>query len=423
MDEQKNTSETEIQKTEPAESKKRCFGLVVRRLAKRWFIDAFSGMALGLFATLIAGTIFEQLGKLLGGADGNWISNLFLQVATVAKFMMGAGIGAGIAYSLKCDKLTIFSCIVAGMAGANASGWLPTLQITVGVGNPIGAYLAALISAEICSLVAGRTKLDIIVLPLLAMLVAGVVAVTLCPPVTWLLAKLGEGIALATEFTPFFMGIIIAVVMGILLTLPTSSAAIWVAIALNNTSDAMLLAGGAAVVGCCCHMVGFAVMSFKENRWSGLISQGIGTSMLQIPNVMKNPRILIPPTLASAICGPLATCLFGLRCNASGGGMGTAGLVGLFGTIEASVAACHGHSSAYVCFAGCFKLGILPDFKKGGLDKGKRFEAGTCIRKIAICLRRVPKKSEVDNFGQQKSRYFFRYARQFACAGSNRAVV
>lgn len=250
--------------------------------------------------------------------------------------MMGAGIGAGIAYSLKCDKLTIFSCIVAGMAGANASGWLPTLQITVGVGNPIGAYLAALISAEICSLVAGRTKLDIIVLPLLAMLVAGVVAVTLCPPVTWLLAKLGEGIALATEFTPFFMGIIIAVVMGILLTLPTSSAAIWVAIALNNTSDAMLLAGGAAVVGCCCHMVGFAVMSFKENRWSGLISQGIGTSMLQIPNVMKNPRILIPPTLASAICGPLATCLFGLRCNASGGGMGTAGLVGLFGTIEAS---------------------------------------------------------------------------------------
>lgn len=336
MDEQKNTSETEIQKTEPAESKKRCFGLVVRRLAKRWFIDAFSGMALGLFATLIAGTIFEQLGKLLGGADGNWISNLFLQVATVAKFMMGAGIGAGIAYSLKCDKLTIFSCIVAGMAGANASGWLPTLQITVGVGNPIGAYLAALISAEICSLVAGRTKLDIIVLPLLAMLVAGVVAVTLCPPVTWLLAKLGEGIALATEFTPFFMGIIIAVVMGILLTLPTSSAAIWVAIALYNTSDAMLLAGGAAVVGCCCHMVGFAVMSFKENRWSGLISQGIGTSMLQIPNVMKNPRILIPPTLASAICGPLATCLFGLRCNASGGGMGTAGLVGLFGTIEAS---------------------------------------------------------------------------------------
>ena len=336
MDEQKNTSETEIQKTEPAESKKRCFGLVVRRLAKRWFIDAFSGMALGLFATLIAGTIFEQLDKLLGGADGNWISNLFLQVATVAKFMMGAGIGAGIAYSLKCDKLTIFSCIVAGMAGANASGWLPTLQITVGVGNPIGAYLAALISAEICSLVAGRTKLDIIVLPLLAMLVAGVVAVTLCPPVTWLLAKLGEGIALATEFTPFFMGIIIAVVMGILLTLPTSSAAIWVAIALNNTSDAMLLAGGAAVVGCCCHMVGFAVMSFKENRWSGLISQGIGTSMLQIPNVMKNPRILIPPTLASAICGPLATCLFGLRCNASGGGMGTAGLVGLFGTIEAS---------------------------------------------------------------------------------------
>lgn len=339
MDEQKNISVAEATQQEPSENKKGKFSAVVKRLAKRWFIDAFSGMALGLFATLIAGTIFEQIGKLISGANGNWVGNLFLQVAAIAKFMMGAGIGAGIAYALKCDKLTIFSCIVAGMAGANAKGWLPALEITVGVGNPIGAYLAALVSAEICSLVAGKTKLDIIILPLLAMLSTAAVVISLCPPVTWLLNKLSEGIALATEFTPFFMGIVIAAVMGILLTLPTSSAAIWVAIALNNTSDAMLLAGGAAVVGCCCHMVGFAVMSFRENGWSGLISQGIGTSMLQIPNVMKNPRILIPPTLASAICGPLATCLFKLRCNASGGGMGTAGLVGVFGTIEASVGA------------------------------------------------------------------------------------
>lgn len=326
--------ETQIQLSAPQKSK---FWATVKRLSKRWFIDAFSGMALGLFATLIAGTIFEQIGELINGAQGNWVGNLFLQVAKIAKFMMGAGIGAGIAYSLKCDKLTIFSCVVAGMAGANAQGWLPVLEINIGVGNPIGAYIAALISAEICTLVAGRTKLDIIILPLLAMATTAIVVISLCPPITWLLNKLSEGIALATEFTPFFMGIIIAVVMGILLTLPTSSAAIWVAIALNNTSDAMLLAGGAAVVGCCCHMVGFAVMSFRENGWSGLISQGIGTSMLQIPNVMKNPRILIPPTLASAICGPMATCLFQLKCNASGGGMGTAGLVGVFGTIEASV--------------------------------------------------------------------------------------
>ncbi|MFR3347266.1 MAG: PTS transporter subunit IIC [Christensenellales bacterium] len=329
MDEQKNTSETEIQKTEPAESKKRCFGLVVRRLAKRWFIDAFSGMALGLFATLIAGTIFEQLGKLLG-LEQHWIAICFAG-GNRCEGMMGAGMSAALPIrSSKTSAIFLRSRYGERKRKRLASTLKP-------VASAIRrTYLAALISAEICSLVAGRTKLDIIVLPLLAMLVAGVVAVTLCPPVTWLLAKLGEGIALATEFTPFFMGIIIAVVMGILLTLPTSSAAIWVAIALNNTSDAMLLAGGAAVVGCCCHMVGFAVMSFKENRWSGLISQGIGTSMLQIPNVMKNPRILIPPTLASAICGPLATCLFGLRCNASGGGMGTAGLVGLFGTIEAS---------------------------------------------------------------------------------------
>jgi len=160
-----------------------------------------------------------------------------------------------------------------------------------------------------------------------------VLVVTVCPPVTWLINKLGEGIALATEVTQFFMGIIIAVIMGILLTLPTSSAAIWVALAQNSTSDVMLLAGGAAVVGCACHMVGFAVMSFKENGWSGLISQGIGTSMLQIPNIMKNPKILLPPVIASAICGPLSTCLFQLKCSAVGGGMGTAGLVGVIDTI------------------------------------------------------------------------------------------
>lgn len=308
----------------------------IKFFAKRWFIDAFTGMALGLFATLIAGTIFAQIATLVNVGGENMVGNLINQVATIAKFMMGAGIGAGIAYMLKTDKLTLFSCIVAGMVGANASGWMSGFSVAVGIGNPIGAYLTSLAVAEICQLYAGKTRLDIILIPIGALLITCVVAITLCPPVTWLIAKIGEGIALATEATPFVMGIVIAVAMGILLTLPTSSAAIWVALAQGVTSDAMLLAGGAAVVGCACHMVGFAVMSFKENGWSGLIAQGLGTSMLQIPNVMRNPKIFIPPVVASAICGPLSTCLFMLKCGATGGGMGTAGLVGVFSTIEFS---------------------------------------------------------------------------------------
>ena len=321
--------------------KKRCVFMAqskvwskVKYFAKRWFIDAFSGMALGLFATLIAGTIFAQIAVLVNSGGQNVFGNLLGQIATIAKFMMGAGIGAGIAYMLKTDKLTLFSCIVAGMVGANASGWLPDFSVAVSIGNPIGAYLTSLAVVEICSLYAGKTRLDIILIPIGAMFVTCIVAVTLCPPVTWAIEKLGQGIALATDATPFLMGIIIAVAMGVLLTLPTSSAAIWVALAQGISDDAMLLAGGAAVVGCACHMVGFAVMSFKENGWSGLIAQGVGTSMLQIPNIMKKPIIMLPEIVASAISG-LVAVLLNIRCTAAGGGMGTSGLVGLFGVIDA----------------------------------------------------------------------------------------
>jgi len=337
----------------------------IKYFAKRWFIDAFSGMALGLFATLIAGTIFAQIASLVNSGGENMVGNLLNQIATIAKFMMGAGIGAGIAYMLKTDKLTLFSCIVAGMVGANATGWLPDFAVAVGVGNPIGAYLTSLVVVEICQLYAGKTRLDIILIPIGAMFVTCVVAVTLCPPITWLIEKLGQGIALATDATPFFMGIIIAVALGILLTLPTSSAAIWVALAQGISDEAMLLAGGAAVVGCACHMVGFAVMSFEENGWSGLIAQGLGTSMLQIPNVMKNPKILIPPVVASVVCGPLSTCLFGLKCGAAGGGMGTAGLVGVFGTIEASAAI----SPAMLALGIILLMFILPGFICWGMTK------------------------------------------------------
>ncbi|HOK81387.1 MAG: PTS sugar transporter subunit IIC [Clostridiales bacterium] len=305
---------------------------IAAKLAKRWFIDAFSGMALGLFATLIAGTILVQIGKLAGDND---IGNFIQMIGKTAQALMGAGIGAGIAYMLKADKLTIFSCMVAGFFGAKAERFVPIALAAVG--NPVSAYVTALITCEICMLIAGRTGLDIVVIPLTAMVISGVLGYFVTPYVNWAIAQLSTGIAAAMEWSPFVMGIVISVVMGLILTLPTSSAAIWVSIALAHPDSPMLLlAGGASVVGCAAHMVGFAVASFRENGFAGLIAQGLGTSMLQIPNLMKNPRILIPPVVASAIVGPLATTVFKIKCNASGGGMGTSGLVGVFGVIEAS---------------------------------------------------------------------------------------
>ena len=311
------------------------FGETCKKYANRWFISAFSGMAQGLFCTLIAGTIFSLFAKWIGD---NPFGNMVAAMANIAKSAMGFGIGVGIAHSLECNKLTVFSCGVAGFIGAFAdkitAGTFTAL--TLGApGNPIGAYIVALLCAEIVSLYAGKTKFDILIVPL-GTLILSLGGVYVAWPFVWVINKLGLFIEWATSITPFFMGIIIAVVMGVLLTMPTSSAAIWIAVASGNTSDAMLIAGGAAVVGCSCHMIGFAVASFRENGISGLISQGLGTSMLQIPNIMKKPVIMLPEIIASAVLGPVSTCLFGLKCNASGGGMGTSGLVGVFGTIEAS---------------------------------------------------------------------------------------
>ena len=311
-------------------------------LAKRWFIDAFTGMALGLFATLIAGTILCTIAKIFP-ADSRafYIVNT---IGSIAKSLMGAGIGVGIAFKLKGKPLVIFTAAVAGFAGAFSNAIIAgTLALKLGApGNPIGAYVVALMAIEIASLYAGKTKFDIILIPL-GMMIISIFGLYVAWPFIWVVDQLGKLIAIATNATPFLMGIIIAVIMGILLTMPTSSAAIWVAVAspvLAGTDatlvDAMLLAGGAAVVGCSCQMVGFAVMSFKENGFSGLISQGLGTSMLQIPNIMKNGWTFVPPIVASAICGPIATCVFKLKCGTAGGGMGTSGLVGVIDTFTQS---------------------------------------------------------------------------------------
>lgn len=312
----------------------------VKAIPKRYFITAFSGMAQGLFVTLIAGTILAQIAGWIGD---NYVGNTLLYIANIAKSLMGAGIGVGIAHTLGKNKLLTFSAAVAGMIGAFADklmvGSAAFTMLGLGApGNPIGAYVVTMFVVEIVALYAGKTKLDIILVPLGSMLLA-FGGVFVAWPFIWLVNQLGALIAVATNATPFIMGIVVAVAMGILLTMPTSSAAIWVAVASPVLSgfavgsieyEAILLAGGAATVGCACHMVGFAVASFRENGVGGLIAQGIGTSMLQIPNIMKKPVIMTPMVISSAICGPLATCVFALKCGTAGGGMGTSGLVGVF---------------------------------------------------------------------------------------------
>ena len=334
----------------------------VKYFLKRWFIDAFSGMAQGLFCTLIAGTILEQIASWCGD---NAFAGMLLVISRIAKILMGAGIGVGIAYKLGAKPLVIFTAAVTGLVGAFA------LQVTDGTlfvnladkaqvtyfnkvfysglpGNTIGAYIVSLLTIEVAGLYAGKTKLDIVLIPL-GMMVLCLAGVYIAWPFIKLIELLGTGIALAIEAgvaVKIIVGVFVAVIMGVLLTMPTSSAAIWIAIvgtvsasaAAAKYMDALSIAGGAAVAGCAAHMIGFAVASFRENGVSGLISQGIGTSMLQIPNIMKKPVIMVPELVASAVSG-LVAVLLDLRCTAAGGGMGTSGLVGVFGAIDASQAA------------------------------------------------------------------------------------
>ncbi len=324
----------------------------LKSMPKRYFITAFSGMAQGLFVTLIAGTILATIAKdLLQNVlhFNNFFTDTLYFIASMAKTLMGAGIGVGIAHALGKNKLLVFTAGVAGFIGAFADKLLfgsfmgalfplvktPFVSITFGVpGNPIGAYVVTMFIIEIVELYAGKTKLDIILIPLGAMLLS-FIGVFVAAPFIWLVDQLGVLIAEATKITPFFMGIIVSVVMGILLTMPTSSAAIWIAVAKSvveaggENANYMLIAGGAATVGCACHMVGFAVASYRENGFGGVIAQGLGTSMLQIPNIMKKPVIMLPMIISSAILGPLSTCVFMLKCTHNGGGMGTSGLVGV----------------------------------------------------------------------------------------------
>ena len=296
----------------------------LKKWANRVFIEGLTGMAHGLFATLIIGTIIQQIGTLIGGDVGD----LIFEVGKVAAALTGAGIGVGVAYRFKEGTLVVLSAATAGMVGAFASNILAGKVLVdgtivfAGPGEPLGAFLAAYIAIEVGHLVAGKTKVDIIVTPLVTICSGSVVGLILGPPISKFMQMLGELINWGTEQQPFLMGIIVSVLMGMILTLPISSAALGVILKLSG------LAAGAATIGCCCNMVGFAVASYRENKMGGLLAQGIGTSMLQVPNIVKKPIIWLPAILSSAILGPIGTMVFHMTNNPTGSGMGTAGLVG-----------------------------------------------------------------------------------------------
>ena len=288
---------------------------------KRYGVDTLGAMAQGLFCSLLIGTIIDTIGTQFG------ISFLTTTVATVkdveytvggiAAAMSGPAMAVAIGYALKCPPLVLFSMVAVGFA-SNALG---------GAGGPLAVLFVAIIAAEIGKAVSKETKVDILVTPLVTIGVGIFFSWLIAPPLGRAAMWVGNLIMWATELQPFLMGILVSVLVGMALTLPISSAAICQAFGLTG------LAGGAAVAGCCAQMIGFAAISFKENRWGGLVSQGIGTSMLQMGNIVKNPRIWIAPTLASAITGPIATCIFKLKMNgvAVSSGMGTCGLVGQIG--------------------------------------------------------------------------------------------
>ena len=277
---------------------------------KRYGIDALGAMAQGLFCSLLVGTIVKTLGQQLA-------LQFLIDAGTFASAMSGAAMAVAIGYALKAPALVLFSLATVGYA-SNSLG---------GAGGPLAVLIIAILAAECGKAVSKETKIDILVTPLTTILIGVGLAALIAKPIGDAASAVGTFIKWATELQPLLMGILVSVTVGIALTLPISSAAICAALGLTG------LAGGAAVAGCCAHMVGFAVMSFKENRWGGLIAQGVGTSMLQMPNLVKNPRCWLPPVIASAITGPLATCVFKLQMNGApvSAGMGTCGFVGQIG--------------------------------------------------------------------------------------------
>ena len=302
----------------------------MKKLLNHIFIDGLSGMALGLFSTLIVGTIIQQIGNLIGGNIGDM---LFI-MGKMAAAMTGAGIGVGVAHRYQESPLVVLSAAPAGMTGGFASKILAGSLLVdgsvvlAGPGEPLGAFVAAFAGIELGHLVSGKTKVDILVTPIVTIVTGCAVGLIVGPPISKFMTGLGAIINWGTEQQPFIMGIVVSVLMGMILTLPISSAALGIILNLSG------LAAGAATIGCCCNMVGFAVASYRENKVAGLLAQGVGTSMLQVPNIVRKPIIWIPAIVSSAVLGPVSTMLVKMTSNATGSGMGTAGFVGQIMTYQ-----------------------------------------------------------------------------------------
>ena len=307
-----------------------------------YIIKTMNGMAYGLFSTLIIGTIIGTIGNFF--PNGGFINAFLTSISTILKMLTGIGIGLGIAWSLKIDGLKMICASVAGGIAAYFSKikiWelIPSIidkscfeyfkNAGFAVGDPLSIYIVVILTVLLMGIVLkNKTPVDIIIIPMFSLMVASIISIIVCGPVSYITTIVGTFVNEATDYQPFIMGIIISVIMGMALTAPISSAAITATLGLSG------LAGGASVIGCCVQMLGFAVMSRKDNNIGTVISIGIGTSMLQFKNILKKPIIWLPTIIVSAILGPIGTCLFKLKCNSVGAGMGTSGLVGIVGTID-----------------------------------------------------------------------------------------
>ena len=334
------------------------FKSILKKYLNRYFIDAMGAMAQGLFASLLIGTIIGTVAGYVGKVEALlWLADAMNMIANAAKAATGMAIGVAIAHRLGAHPLVIFSSAAVGYL-SNAMGaiiyensivyWGAMAKGSYGIfysAGPAGAFFAVIIAAEIGMLVSKKTKVDILVAPIVTLTAGFVGSIIFCPAISYVMYYLGIFITNATYWSPLLMGVVLSVVMGVVLTLPISSAAICAmifsptaqAIAADmGKEEAFLLAGGACVAGCCAQMIGFAVVSFRENKWGGIISQGLGTSMLQMGNIVRKPIIWLAPTLAAAVTGPISTMIFKLKCSGVSAGMGTCGMVGPIGVITST---------------------------------------------------------------------------------------
>jgi len=305
---------------------KACVERIRRFMAVRsYFAKVLDGMAKGLFASLIVGVIIKQVGALTN-------ISVITTIGQVAQYLMGPCIGAGIAYVRECKQYTMLASIVNGALGAGAVKLITdsatgALTPSISVGEPVGAFVAVIAGIEIGRLIEGRTKFDLLIIPAIVIFSGGLIGVFISPYIAMALNKVGEAVNTFSQLQPLPMGILLGIAVGMILTSPISSAALCISINIGG------IAAGAALAGCCAQMIGFAVMGFRENKVGGFIAQGLGTSMLQIKNIIKNPWIWLPPTVASAVCGALSTMVFHIETSRVGAGMGTSGLVGPLDTM------------------------------------------------------------------------------------------